>query len=289
MKAFLTINQKAFMSIAKEKNIKVDYIDGALFDWIKTFTHSQKALKMLIDNKLFIWVSYTAIIDDNPMMNISSNDVVARRLNKLVELGLLEKFLSKKDGNKVFFHITQFAYDYLLESRELPTQKSEGYRPKSRELPTQKSDNSKLIDSYDSKLDRNTHTNNINLHEENKNQEDVCEGKKENPKPKNQENKLYQIIQAYKEKISSKQEKLREMSSYTAITLRQEDFERILIGIDNYAETPIQERYRKNLKDFIRDKIYLDYQNPQDDDYSFEDLAKFGCVPTSSTRKQIGA
>jgi len=140
MKNYISINQGNFVKISKIKDIKVDAIDGILFDWIQNFTKSGNAIKKLIDNKLFIWVSYKAIREDNPLCNINTNDVVGRRLNKLVSLGLLEKFLSKEDGNKTFYNITQYAYDYLLESRELPTQKSEA-------LPTQKSYNSKLDNS----------------------------------------------------------------------------------------------------------------------------------------------
>ena len=118
MKNFITINQNNFIKIGKIKNIKIDAIDGILFDWIQNFMQSGKALKKLEDNKLYIWVSYKAIREDNPMCNINTNDVIGRRLNKLVDLGLIEKLLSKEDGNKTFFCITQYAYDYLLLSRK---------------------------------------------------------------------------------------------------------------------------------------------------------------------------
>jgi hypothetical protein len=158
MKKFITINQTNFIEIGKREGIKVDAIDGILFDWIKTFMISDKALKKLIDKELYIWVSYKKIREDNPLCNINSNDVVGRRLNKLEKLGLIKKFLSKEDGNKTFIALTKFAYDYLLEDRELPTQESGDYLPTSRELPTQESDNSKLKESYNSKLIDTTKT-----------------------------------------------------------------------------------------------------------------------------------
>ncbi len=159
IKNYITINQGNFIKIGELRNIKVDAVDGVLFDWIHTFTNSEKALKKLINNKLYIWVSYKAIREDNPLAHINTNDVVGRRLNKLIKLGLLEKYFSKEDGSKTFFHITEFAYKYLLEgvrleSSTLPTQKSEGIRLESSTLPTQKSDNSKLIDSYNSKKNK---------------------------------------------------------------------------------------------------------------------------------------
>jgi len=151
MRNYISINQHNFIAIGKEKNIKVDAIDGILFDWIQGFTLSGKALKKLINNELFIWVNYKTIREDNPMTNINTNDVVGRRLNKLVNLGILKKYQSKEDGNKIFICITEYAHrylidsNYLLKSSDLPTQKSGG-------LPTQKSGNSKLNNS---KLDSN--------------------------------------------------------------------------------------------------------------------------------------
>lgn len=232
MKNYISINQKNFIEIAKQKNIKIDAIDGILFDWIQNFTKSNKALKKLIENKLYIWVSYAAIREDNPLCNINSNDVVGRRLNKLVDLGLLEKYLSKEDGNKVFFHITDFAFTYLLESSELPTQKSEP-------LPTQKSDNSKLDNS---KLDsKKIYT-----------KKDENENSKNIPKD---------LITFYKENISNLQSKIKEVSSTNAMALCPDSLEEILIGLKNYAnDLPKDKFHITNLEKFIKEKFYLDYQ-----------------------------
>lgn len=232
MKNYISINQKNFIAIAKQKNIKIDAIDGILFDWIQNFTKSNKALKKLIDNKLYIWVSYAAIREDNPLCNINSNDVVGRRLNKLIDLGLLEKYLSKEDGNKVFFHITDFAFTYLLESSDLPTQKSEP-------LPTQKSGNSKLDNS---KLDSKK----------------IYTKKADN---KTSQNIPKDLITFYKENISNLQSKIKEVSSTNAMALCPDGLEKILIGLKNYAnDLPKDKFHITNLEKFIKEKFYLDYQ-----------------------------
>ena len=58
MKLYIHINQGNLVKIGKLKNIKVDAVDGVLFDWIQNFTQSGKALKKLIDNKLILrWKS----------------------------------------------------------------------------------------------------------------------------------------------------------------------------------------------------------------------------------------
>lgn len=146
MKNYVTFNQGNFIKIGNSKSIKVDTIDATLFDWIKTFMLSNNAMKKIIDNELYIWVSYQAIREDNPLCNINTNDAVGRRLNKLVDLGIIKKYLSKEYGNKTFFCITNFAYTYLLENNNLPTFESEA-------LPTFESDNSKLNNSNTFKYD----------------------------------------------------------------------------------------------------------------------------------------
>jgi len=127
MRAFISINQQAFSQLNG-----ADLVDATIFEYIYKFAVSNQALKQIIDNKLYFWVSYQKIIDDNPLINISSKEVIARRIKKLINYGLLSKYIDKKQGNKTYFNITDFAYDfiingentYLLESRNLSTQKS---------------------------------------------------------------------------------------------------------------------------------------------------------------------
>lgn len=86
--------------------------------------------------------------------------------------------------------------------------------------------------------------------------------KKEEEKEKSCEILPKEILDRYREKISNLNEKVKEKKSLTALFLVKEDFEKILIGIDNYSvkAKEDQEQYRKNLYDFINDGIYLDYQ-----------------------------
>jgi hypothetical protein len=251
MKKFITINQANFIKIGKREGIKVDAIDGILFDWIRTFMLSENALKKLVDNELYIWVSYKKIREDNPLCNINTNDVIGRRLNKLEKLGLIKKFVSKEDGNKTFIALTKFAYDYLLEDRELPTQESGDYLLKSRELPTQESDNSKLIESYNSKL---------------------IENKEITKKIKNEldsfllENKLKSELGS-KVNISTKDfKKVVEEYLKTFKDLKDEK-ELIDILIDNYKAYLLAKRnYAKRLKQFIEiitEKKDLNYLNSE--------------------------
>lgn len=74
-------------------------------------------------------------------------------------------------------------------------------------------------------------------------------------------NKVTEIIHFYRDNISSRNEDIQEQASYNQITIKNYDFEKMIIGLKNYA------RYLKTSKKtpiklffFIRDGIYNDYQ-----------------------------
>jgi len=71
------------------------------------------------------------------------------------------------------------------------------------------------------------------------------------------------IISAYKENISTLQDKIKESKSFTElVTNHKNNYEEIIIGIKNYSLTikDKEERYIKSLLGFLVDKTYKDYQ-----------------------------
>jgi len=128
MKAFITINQKAFFEISQHKKTKLDLIDATIFEYIYKFSLSNKVQKKIVKSKgkekLFIWVAYQKIIDDNPLLNITSKKAIELRLNKLAKIGLIEKKTDKKLGNKTFFNITDYAFSLVIENTNLSNQDS---------------------------------------------------------------------------------------------------------------------------------------------------------------------
>ncbi len=141
MRAYININQKAFSELSMLKNIKLDLIDATIFEYIVKFSVSNSATKQIIDNKLFAWCSYQKIIDDNPLLNINSKKAIELRLNKLINIGLFDKFTDKEKGNKTFFNVTDLAFRLVIENTNLS---NEDYQPLSNE------------DYYNSKLNNNT-------------------------------------------------------------------------------------------------------------------------------------
>ncbi|RYA23915.1 hypothetical protein CRU96_05770 [Malaciobacter halophilus] len=72
------------------------------------------------------------------------------------------------------------------------------------------------------------------------------------------------IISFYRSNISSKNQDIQEPSSFNQIALRKDDFEKIMLGLENYAKY-ISSTGRKpeQLFFFIRNRVYLDYQEEQ--------------------------
>ena len=71
------------------------------------------------------------------------------------------------------------------------------------------------------------------------------------------------LINFYKENISPLQSKIKEMKSINAIALCPDGLENVLVGLKNYAnDLPKDKFHITNLENFIKEKIYLDYQEP---------------------------
>ena len=69
------------------------------------------------------------------------------------------------------------------------------------------------------------------------------------------------LINFYKENISPLQSKIKEMKSINALALCPDELENVLVGLKNYAnDLPKDKFHITNLENFIKEKIYLDYQ-----------------------------
>jgi len=115
MRQFITINQRAFIKLSNMTKTKFDLADVVIFEYISKFAISNHSIKKLIDNKIFVWCTYKKIIDDNPLLNIENKRVLERRISKLVETGLLEKYVDKLQGNKTFFNVTDLAFNSIID------------------------------------------------------------------------------------------------------------------------------------------------------------------------------
>lgn len=101
-------NQKAWIDLGNKLEIKFDSKDPAIIDFIKEFAGTGELETIFVDGKCYYWLSYSKLIDELPLLDITENESMARRLNKLCKAGILVKHL--KDKYKTYF---AFGHNYI--------------------------------------------------------------------------------------------------------------------------------------------------------------------------------
>ena len=104
----------SIMSFSQEKAIadKLDMNDLLILDWISLFMHSDKSKKIIINDTVYIWIKYSKMIDDLPIMTIKTRQGIFARLQKLVEKKYLyHKSQKNKHGSYSFYALTSKIYD----------------------------------------------------------------------------------------------------------------------------------------------------------------------------------
>lgn len=83
----IQINQYA----AIENGLELDIIDLAVFDYIKSFANSKSCAKVQTPEGEYLWISHQNIIDNLPLIGIKTKRGILKRLDNLIEAGLLAK------------------------------------------------------------------------------------------------------------------------------------------------------------------------------------------------------
>lgn len=79
------INQYALINHFPE----LDDRDGIMFDYIKQFASSQGIKQMQYNGSTYFWLKWSKIADDVPILSIKSRQGIKKRLDKLVNSGIL--------------------------------------------------------------------------------------------------------------------------------------------------------------------------------------------------------
>lgn len=85
MKYTISINQQAVVSMG----LNVDFIDLCIYDCITSFMFTEQCRKVTIQNETYYWVSPSLIISEMPLLGISTERGINKRIDNLVEAGLL--------------------------------------------------------------------------------------------------------------------------------------------------------------------------------------------------------
>ena len=87
MKYSIVINQAAAVALSKE----LDLLDMAIFDYISSFANSPACTRINTPEGIFFWVSHKKIIDDMPLLGITTPRGIAKRIDKLIDVDILRK------------------------------------------------------------------------------------------------------------------------------------------------------------------------------------------------------
>jgi hypothetical protein len=105
-------------------SLGLDNTDALIISWILGFYLSERMLKINVkDRGEFFWVNYTTIMEELPSMRITSKKSVCRRMDKLIEAGILEKYVLAQNGTFTYFAFRAGMVD-RLQSNTTVGQKS---------------------------------------------------------------------------------------------------------------------------------------------------------------------
>lgn len=99
-KYYLNINQYAAFNLFGNK---IDYIDLVIYDFIKDFTKSKGRIEMIYKNETYFKISRNLIMDNLPLLNIKTKQGISNRIEKLIELEILDRYENNQKEGVSFY------------------------------------------------------------------------------------------------------------------------------------------------------------------------------------------
>lgn len=103
MKYVININQKAIVDLGLQD--KLDFIDLAIYDFITEFMLCDECRKLNIDNVQYFWIKSDLIIENLPLLGITTTRGISKRIDKLIDCGLLERCNDNQNLHQSFFKV----------------------------------------------------------------------------------------------------------------------------------------------------------------------------------------
>ena len=149
MKFSIYINQLSII----ENGLDIDIIEASILNFIIEFSKSEAIQKIEENGVVYFWISYEKVCSELPILKLKK-DSVYRRIKKLCEVGLLERYGKGKELGKSFFALTKKCEKLnftdigkLSEWSEIKPKdngrKAEGVRKKIRRTSDEKPNNKK--------------------------------------------------------------------------------------------------------------------------------------------------
>lgn len=120
----------------KLMELGLDYIDALILRYFVDFKDTNRMRREIINNQPYYWVKYEAIIEEYPILGITTKDRIYRRLKKLESTGILKHTTVKSQGTYSYYAIGEkyFALisdsDQSVQKPNSSAQKPEGYGSK---------------------------------------------------------------------------------------------------------------------------------------------------------------
>lgn len=138
MKFNININQLALINAFPPG--KVDIIDGAIINFIETFSHSDQIEKIIVRGVSYFWIKYSYLLQEMPLIKplIGTSDGIYRRVKKMSKLGLFEFCPDNKTRGRSYLRFGP-VYSSLIRSEGGPNLRT-GIRTPSDDAPNLPSD-----------------------------------------------------------------------------------------------------------------------------------------------------
>lgn len=99
MQYTITINQLAVI----KAGLDLDVVDMAIFDFITRYANSDSCMKLQTSSGTYFWISHAIIIQQLPILGINTGAGIVKRINKLIDAGLLIRHPSCDMMRKTFY------------------------------------------------------------------------------------------------------------------------------------------------------------------------------------------
>lgn len=94
--------------------LDVDVIDLSIFDYIKEFANSGKCEKLQTNGDIYFWISHKTLIQQLPILGITTGAGIIKRINKLIDAGLLERHPNCEMMRRTFYKFGPKYDDYYF-------------------------------------------------------------------------------------------------------------------------------------------------------------------------------
>jgi hypothetical protein len=117
MKYIVSVNQAAAVKVAPD----LDFGDLAIYDFIKSFAVSGNCITIYENGKCYYWIAHTVIMQELPLLHISTKRGIIKKIDNLINAGILEKYSKCAEMGRTFY---TFGVNAALLETNTPSAKS---------------------------------------------------------------------------------------------------------------------------------------------------------------------